>query len=133
MRVAVITGGRDYAPSEAEAETLRVALKAHDITHVMHGACPDPKGGQSVDMWAHRKCKAWGYWVIAVPALWEKHGRAAGPKRNVMMGELANALHAMQWEPRQEPVCISFKGGTGTLDMVRVASGHEWQTVRIES
>src|SRR5690606_30354012 len=50
-----------------------------------------------------------GWHVVAYPADWRRHGRAAGPIRNQEMADAGADL------------CIAFPGGRGTADMVRRA------------
>ncbi len=126
MRVAIITGGRDQSPTAADRDALLVALKAHDVTHVLHGAC------KGVDMWAHWVVKAAGIWVMAMPALWDTQGKVAGPKRNVAMADVATWMtDANAWEPARPPVCIAFPGGVGTKNMTDVARSACFEMVEI--
>ncbi len=126
MRVAIITGGRNQSPGVADRDALLVALSAHDVTHVLHGACA------GVDMWAHEVVKAAGIWVMAMPALWDTQGKVAGPKRNKEMAKAALWMtDANAWEPARPPVCIAFPGGVGTAGMVRIAKSKEFEMVEI--
>ena len=95
----IIAGGRNHIGSEAdEAFLLSVG-----ITHGVSGGC---RGADAMgEKWAIRH----GVPVTKVHADWEKYGRAAGPKRNKAMAEIADAV-------------VLFAGGKGTLNMERQAS-----------
>lgn len=126
MRVAIITGGRDQSPTEADRVALLTAITAHCITHVLHGAC------KGVDMWAHNALKAVGVRVMAVPALWDAEGPSAGPKRNAAMLDIARWMtDGACWEPAAKPVCIAFPGGVGTEGMKTLARGADFEMVEI--
>lgn len=71
------------------------------ITSVLEGGAPgvDRLGRE----WATESCLP----VLTVPADWVQHGKAAGPRRNAKMAELADALIAV-WDGRSR----------GTKDMI---------------
>ena len=126
MRVAIITGGRDQSPDEADKTQLLNAIMFYSITHVLHGAC------KGVDMWAHTALKAAGVRVMAVPALWDAEGPSAGPKRNAAMLDIARWMtDGACWEPAAKPVCIAFPGGKGTEGMKVLAKGAGLEMVEI--
>ncbi|AUR81739.1 hypothetical protein NVP1089O_89 [Vibrio phage 1.089.O._10N.261.51.F9] len=97
--IVVVTGGRGYVGDIDDA--LNMLHQQNPITLIVHG---DARG---VD----RRCAAWanrlGIHAAAVPALWDTHGRGAGPKRNSAMLIL------------KPEYCVAFPGGSGTADMVR--------------
>ena len=66
--------------------------------------------------WAKERCIE----VLARPAEWKKHGRAAGPIRN----------QAMLAEKPQ--LVVAFPGGKGTADMVAKAKKAGLEVVVIE-
>jgi len=72
-----------------------------DIT-IVHGAA------QGADRIAHQEAQKAGLLVEPHPADWEKHGKAAGPIRNIEMARLGADL------------CIAFWDGqsTGTAHMM---------------
>ncbi len=100
----LITGGRSYAD---RATVFRELDKLHaetTITVLIHGAAT---GADTLaDSWA----KSRGVEVIACPADWSRHGRAAGPIRNKAM--LTD--HAPE-------LLVAFPGGRGTANMISQA------------
>ncbi len=96
----LITGGRDYTDFNAfEHALLQLPFKPELI---IHGGA---RGADTLaDMWA----KKYGIFVMRMDALWNAHGKGAGPKRNWAM------LHF-----GRPDYCIAFPGGNGTADMVR--------------
>lgn len=123
MTVAVVTGGRDRTPSMAELERMVEVMREYETTIVRHGACPPRTNdrGQmvgSTDTLVGAWVKARGLAEVeAWPADWERHGRAAGPRRN--RGMLAGALDGKSGQPAS--VLIRFNGGVGTRDCVTAA------------
>ena len=97
----LITGGRNYAN---RATVFRELDKLHAETTIctlIHGAAT---GADTLaDSWA----KSRGVEVIACPADWSRHGRAAGPIRNKAM--LTD--HAPE-------LLVAFPGGRGTANMI---------------
>jgi hypothetical protein len=75
------------------------------ITEVVEGGAP------GFDAFAKKWAKYHGIPVKEFAADWDKHGRAAGPRRNEEMARYADAL-------------IAFHGGKGTDDMIRRARKH---------
>lgn len=110
MRSAVVTGGRDYHPTSADAYALRDALFAHGIGRVIHGACVHRcsfKGCRrsSVDVWSSIIGTKLGLEVEAHPYRSEL-GRAGGPARN----------RDMIWQAMPDGICVRFPGGLGTAN-----------------
>lgn len=101
MRV-IIAGTRsieDYARvSSAVADSEFV------VDEVVSGAA------RGVDELGERWAQERGLPVVQFPAQWEKHGKAAGPKRNARMARYADALIAV-WDGES----------SGTRDMLRKA------------
>lgn len=118
MRV-IVTGGRDYDPHGQGRSIVGLLLTAisqiKPIKTIVHGRCWNPQNSDSwtgADYWAH----LWAQNNDGVedephPADWDKHGRAAGPIRNVEMALLGADL------------CIVFPGGRGTNHMAERAKG----------
>ena len=84
----VIAGCRDY-DNYGEAEPRLAAVLAElapdgDVT-VISGGC------RGADKIGERYAREHGLEVIAFPADWKKHGRAAGPIRNAQMAKEADA------------------------------------------
>lgn len=112
MRV-IIAGSReiryllttDYV--DMVAEVVAASGWRDEITCVISG------GARGIDTageaWARRE----GIPVIRYPADWDKHGKAAGPIRNELMAQNADALLAV-WDGVSR----------GTADMIRRARKH---------
>jgi YspA, cpYpsA-related SLOG family len=104
--IALVTGGRDYVPTRADAWALRSVLEEYRCTAVMHGGC------RGVDEWAGRVAERLGLSVLLRSADWPRHGKAAGPRRNAaMVAEVAAA----------GGLVVALPGGRGTTDCVRQA------------
>lgn len=108
MRV-LVCGGRFCVPEYVMAwlsENLHSTIRdwfgdGVGVAAVIHG---DAKGADKASgRWALEQ----GIPVYAFPADWQKHGRAAGPIRNLQM--LAEG---------QPDLVVAFPGGRGTGDMV---------------
>ncbi len=108
-RIAVVTGGRDYAMTEDQVAALFTELKARHITHLFHGGCTgvDSKatiianhlGLETVEFLPARKLTGIG---------------VAGPARNRRMCKLAK-----RHDPRA--VLFAFPGHIGTRSCRRAA------------
>lgn len=99
----LITGGRDFDDREVLYVVLDRLHAEHGFKLLIHGDArgADRMGGE----WAVVR----GVEVLACPADWKKHGRAAGQIRNRMMLE------------EKPDLVVAFPGGKGTADMVAVA------------
>lgn len=64
-------------------------------------------GAVGADELANRWARDNGIDRVVVPANWEKHGRAAGPRRNQLMLDLL-----------KPDMVVAFPGGLGTQDVV---------------
>ncbi len=105
-RVAIVTGGRDYANRKA----VKRALDSIAPTLLVHGGA---KGADALAChWAQETCTPY----LCVPADWEKDGKAAGMKRNKKMirGVQAKADAIM---------LVAFPGGRGTEHATKTAQG----------
>jgi hypothetical protein len=104
MRV-IICGGRYY---DRPAEAFAYLDKFHallPITLVIEG------GQRGADRIAYDWAVKRRIETMTVPALWSTHGGSAGPLRNQAMLE------------RHRPnLVIAFPGGSGTMNMVRLAT-----------
>lgn len=99
MRV-LICGGRDYSDI---AEMYRI-LGVLPISVVISGHA---KGAdQMAEMYANER----GLAVEIYPADWEKHGKRAGPIRNIQM-----------LDEGKPDMVVAFPGGKGTAHMVKIA------------
>lgn len=97
MRV-IICGGRDYKLTSDDWNTLYELNHRFKFSEVVVG------GAQGADAGG----KAWADFeeipVKVFPADWKTYGRSAGPRRNEMMADYADAI-------------VIFPGGKGTADM----------------
>jgi hypothetical protein len=99
----LVCGGRDFRPNDGSYATLASFLTPGSV--LIHGAA------RGADRFAAEFAKGLGFVAIrAFPANWLKHGKAAGPMRNMRM--LAEG---------RPDVVIAFPGGRGTAHMVRIA------------
>lgn len=103
----LVTGGREYDDWPHVRKVLDALHARTPITHVIHGACADRFGNMRgadklADDWAFEN----GVQPVRCPALWDFHGRAAGPRRNALM------------LPLKPDYWVSFPGNKGTADMV---------------
>jgi len=119
----LICGGRDLTRIDAFNWLNRNALDELSfasgfssqlkIELVIHGGCRGADEG--ADDWA----KSEHIPVIACPANWKKHGKAAGPIRN---REMIN-IH-------QPDFVIALPGGKGTADMIAATEGSGIPVIR---
>lgn len=104
--IVLVTGSRFVTDRARVFAALDAVHAERAITLVVHGAC---RGADMLaDAWAHeREIDA-----IALPADWRKHGKAAGPIRNIEMLE----QHAPD-------IVLAFPivGGVGTQHCMRAA------------
>lgn len=100
----LVCGGRDYADRARVATVLERFRAKFGIAVLIQG---DAAGA---DRLAGEWAGGAGVPVIAEPARWSEHGRAAGPIRNQAMIDQHKPTH-----------CIAFPGGSGTADMARRA------------
>lgn len=99
----LVCGGRDYANIDHVYSVLSAVHAKRGISILIHGDAPgaDTLAGE----WAMER----GIHVARVPALWDRYGSAAGPKRNEAM---------LQLNPDG---LVAFPGGRGTNGMVELA------------
>ena len=102
----IIAGGRDFKDYELLMKKCdNILINQTDVTIISGGA----KGADSLGEWyANQK----GYGLEIYPAEWEKFGKSAGYKRNVLMAENADALIAF-WDGKSR----------GTNHMINIAKG----------
>ena len=108
MRV-LVCGGRDLGDRELVDRTLAPL----GITLLIEGGAPGADTLAAEWAWEN------GVHTARVNALWERHGRAAGPLRNSAMLSLDPHL------------VVAFPGGRGTADMVRRAKAAGVTTLEI--
>lgn len=104
MRV-LVCGGRNYGHGPDDAAEMYFALRdiheATPITAIIEG------GAKGADEMARNMAEEFGAKAVTVPALWDLHGKAAGPIRNQRMVD--------DFKP---DLVVAFPGGRGTADMV---------------
>lgn len=104
MKAVCITGGRDHIVTRDEAAALVRLLNKLEADLVLVGDCPT-----GVDAWVRTWCAGEEELPCKVfKAEWELYGKGAGPRRNALMVELAQAV-------------IFFEGGKGTRNCVSEA------------
>jgi predicted Rossmann-fold nucleotide-binding protein len=112
----IIAGGRDYQVTRQGYDMLDQLLRRINITGVVSGCA------RGADKCGERWAAARGIYVARFPADWKKHGRRAGPVRNRMMAQYADAV-------------VLFPGGRGTDNMHLEASKaglpiYDWRWLR---
>jgi len=103
MRV-IVTGGRYFTDEALLFEFLDVVKQKFNLTEICHGAA------SGADTLAGKWAELRGVSVKQFPALWEKYGRSAGPRRNLQM--------LQEFKP---DLLVAFPGGKGTRDMIEKA------------
>jgi hypothetical protein len=83
MYTVMVTGSRNWTDTVTVHEALEHTLRKHSPLKLVHGAAHglDTIAGE----WGEDQSEVV---VVAVPADWKKHGRAAGPIRNDLMLDL---------------------------------------------
>ncbi len=101
----LVCGGRDYKDRQRMFAYLDALHEREGITYIIHG---DSRG-------ADRMSGEWGKArhipVKPYPANWTKYGPSAGPIRNRAMFVVS-----------QPHLVVAFPGGSGTADMISVAT-----------
>ena len=103
MTRIIVCGGRDFTNEAFIYGKLDAFHARHGVVALMHG------GASGVDRIASEWGKSKGIPRFRCEALWETHGRSAGPRRNARM---------LEWGP---DFVIAFPGNRGTNDMVSKA------------
>lgn len=94
----IIAGGRDYVFTRGDAKRID-AISPSEI--ISGGATGADAGGE-------KYARARNLPLTIIRAEWDKYDRAAGPKRNEEMAQIADGV-------------ALFKGGKGTASMHRYA------------
>lgn len=112
-KVVVVCGGRDYGVGGDAAEVFHIVAGQISLlrpTLVIQG------GAKGADAHARTFAMTAGIPMLEVPAQWQVYGRAAGPKRNAVMAEVARRLGGDDgW------TLLALPGGRGTASMVAEA------------
>ncbi|MFD5267262.1 SLOG family protein [Streptomyces sp. NPDC058335] len=83
----LVTGSRDWPhPEQVHRELSAARQTATGPLVVVHGACPTGADRAAADWTAHmRRVGQLSVTAEAHPADWQRHGKAAGPRRNTAM------------------------------------------------
>jgi hypothetical protein len=104
-QTVLVCGGRDYHDRDRIFFVLDLTHAANPIGYLIHGCASG--ADKMAETWAIQNRVP----VERYPALWEEHGRRAGPIRNQLM-----------LDDGKPDLVIAFPGGAGTADMVRRAN-----------
>jgi hypothetical protein len=111
----LICGGRDFANQHMFDTIMNHLTQTRGCpAKVVHG------GASGADSMAGAWAKKMAVEVVACPADWKKHGKAAGPIRNEEM--------LMDHKPS---LVVAFPGGQGTADMVKRANRRVLDVVEV--
>lgn len=101
----LVCGGRDFTDYFKLCNEMdKLPLDENQPITIIHGAA------RGADTLAGKYAEECGFDVRAFPALWDKHGKSAGPIRNALM--------LREGKP---DLCIAFPGGKGTANMIKQA------------
>lgn len=100
----IVAGGREFADYDYLASTMGAVTANLDHFIVIHGDC------RGADKLAGRWTTEHGHKCVPCPAEWDLFGKAAGPRRNELMAQNADALVAF-WDGKS----------TGTSGMIKLA------------
>jgi len=116
----IVCGGRDFVPRPDDGTRLCAWLFRVAPVVLHHG---DASGA---DRWAAGlAARLDGVTVVAHPADWDTHGRAAGPRRNAEM-----LRDAFESGGRERPIVVAFSGGRGTADMAKKATAARCRVIK---
>ena len=87
----IIAGGRDFTDYMKLASACDALLREVTVSEIVSGTA------KGADQLGERFANGGGYPIKRFPADWDKHGKAAGPKRNAEMAEYADCLIAF-WD-----------------------------------
>lgn len=99
----LVCGGRSFSDLNKVFEILDLIHSRRNIAVIIEG------GAHGADAMARLWAESRGVHLCTVKALWERYGKAAGPKRNAAMLALGPTG------------VVAFAGGRGTADMVKQA------------
>jgi len=100
----LVTGGRKYNDSDSLRRALDHLHAQTPFTLLIHG------GASGADRLAAAWAASAGVPIREFPADWNRYGNSAGPRRNREMLAFGPDL------------VVAFPGGTGTQDMVGIAT-----------
>jgi UDP-N-acetylmuramoylalanine-D-glutamate ligase len=108
----LVCGGRGY---DDRARLYRLLdFNREKITCIVHG------GASGADALAHWWANEREVPVEVYEADWKKHGRSAGPKRNIQMLQTA-----------KPDLVVAFPGGPGTAHMVKIARAAKVRVIEV--
>jgi predicted Rossmann-fold nucleotide-binding protein len=111
-------GGRDLAWPHQRVAAELLARSCGRLVHLLlHG------GARGADAAIGRAAQQLGWSSAAMPAQWERHGRAAGPIRNreLLQQAIAKAVAHTYPGSLASVLVVAFPGGPGTASLVREA------------
>lgn len=103
MRV-IVCGGRKYHDQALAFVYLDVAHKVKPFSCLAQGGAHG--ADQIARLWTYER----GIPLVTYHAMWDSHGKGAGPRRNAFM-----------LEDFRPDLVIAFPGGAGTKNMVELA------------
>ena len=109
----VVGGGRFLHDKDFVYAVLDRFHAQHGFTRLAHGDC------RGADKLAEKWARERGVHAEPYPALWDEHGRGAGPRRNRYM-----------LKTEQPNLVITFPGGSGTEDLIAKAAEFGLRVVR---
>lgn len=113
--IVLITGGREYRDTRTLFAVLDRLHAERGFTFLVHG---DARGA---DQMAHRWAKKRGVQPVAMEALWDVEGDAAGTKRNARMLAFA-----------KPHLIVAFPGGRGTANMMKIGFNAGVELIDVE-
>lgn len=105
LRRIIIAGGRDFNDYQLLLDSVCPILKGDHNIEIVSGCA------NGADKLGERFAESFGLTVIKFPANWNKHGRAAGPIRNLEMAKYADELIVF-WDGKS----------SGTKNMINTAT-----------
>jgi hypothetical protein len=100
----LVCGGRDYTDYDRLEDELNLLWRVHGDFTIISGMA------RGADSLAVRYAEQYDCPLEKFPALWDVHGRAAGPIRNQLM-----------LDEGKPDLVVACPGGRGTAHMVKIA------------
>lgn len=119
----LVTGGRDYVPTEAELDKLLWVHAFYRCTELVHGKCAGVDRAVDQFFAEHRPEVPRQPVPVELFGTWKETGPKLGPIRNAAMVAYVCRIGG--------GVCAAFRGGRGTADCVRKAQAAGLEVVRI--